>query len=99
MFSLLFVTCAIFVELFQGIFTLLNDKMNPDGAHFGPHIATTAARYTKKEPRKLFLELLRTILEPSWEQFWITFAGLLRDAPDAKMFVKQNEKPPKRNLS
>ena len=55
MFSLLFVTCAIFVELFQGIFTLLNDKMNPDGAHFDPHIANIGPRYTNKDPKETFL--------------------------------------------
>ena len=97
MFSLLFVTCAIFVELFQGIFTFLNDKMNPDGAHFGPHIANMAPRYTNIGPREPLWELLGTIWEATWEHFWITFLGLVRDAPDAKMLVKHKEKPPKRN--
>ena len=86
---MLFVTCAIFVELFQGIFTtLLNDKMNPDGAHFGSHIANMAPRYTNIGPRDPLWELLGTIWEATWEHFRITFLGLVRDAPDAKILVK-----------
>ena len=69
----------------------LNDKMQPQSADLDPYIANMAPRYTNIGPRRPFLELLGTIWEATWEHFWITFLGLVRDAPDAKMFVKHNE--------
>ena len=75
----------------------LNYKMQSKSADLDPYVANMAPRYTNRGPRRPFLELLGTIWEATWEHFWITFLGLVRDAPDAKMLVKQKEKPPKRN--
>ena len=75
----------------------LSDKMQPKSADLDPYVAIMAPRYTNIGPRRPFLELLGTIWEATWEHFWITFLGLVRDAPDAKMLVKHQEKPPKQN--
>ena len=75
----------------------LSDKMQPKSADLDPYVANMAPRYTNIGPRRPFLELLGTIWEATWEHFWITFLGLVRDAPDAKMLVKHKEKPPKKN--
>ena len=73
-----------------------SDKIQPKSADLDPYVANMAPRYTNRGPRRPFLELLGTILEATWEHFWITFLGLVRDAPDAKMLVKHKEKPPKK---
>ena len=75
-----------------------SDKIQPKSADLDPYVANMAPRYTNRGPRRPFVELLGTILEATWEHFWITFLGLVRDAPDAKLLVKQKEKPPKKNL-
>ena len=74
-----------------------SDKIQPKSADLDPYVANMAPRYTNRGPRRPFLELLGTILEATWEHFWITFLGLVRDAPDAKMLVKHKEKPPQKN--
>ena len=74
----------------------LSDKMQPKSADLDPYVANMAPRYTNIWPRRPFLELLGTIWEATWEHFWITFLGLVRDAPDANMFVKHKEKPSKK---
>ena len=74
-----------------------SDKIQPKSADLDPYVANMAPRYTNIGPRRPFLELLGTILEATWEHFWITFLGLVRDAPDAIMLKKHKEKPPKRN--
>ena len=79
------------------ILSNLTDKMQPKSTDLDPYVANMAPRYTNIGPRRPFLELLGTILEATWEHFWITFLGLVRDAPDAKMLVKHKEKPPQTN--
>ena len=74
-----------------------SDKIQPKSADLDPYVANMAPRYTNRGPRRPFLELLGTILEATWEHFWITILGLVRDAPDAKMLVKHKEKPPQKN--
>ena len=74
----------------------LSDKMQPKSADLDPYVANMAPRYTNLGPRRPSLELLGTIWEATWEHFWITFLGLVRDAPDAKMLVKHREKPPQK---
>ena len=61
-----------------------------------PYVANMAPRYTNIGPRRPFLELLGTILEATWEHFWITFLGLVQDAPDAKMLVNTKKNHPKK---
>ena len=75
----------------------LSDKMQPKSADLDPYVANMAPRYTNIGPRRPFLELLGTILEATWEHFWITFLGLVRDAPDAIMLIKHKEKTPQKN--
>ena len=75
----------------------LSYKMQPRSADLDPYVANMAPRYTNIGPRRPFLELLGTIWEATWEHFWITFLGLVQDAPDAKMLVKHKEKPPQKN--
>ena len=79
------------------ILSNLSDKMQPKSADLDPYVANMAPRYTNLGPRRPFLELLGTILEATREHFWITFLGLVPDAPDAKMLVKHKEKPPQKN--
>ena len=75
-----------------------SDKIQPKSADLDPYVANMAPRYTNIGPREPLWELLGTIWEATWEHFWITFLGLVRDAPDAKMLVKHKEEPPKQNL-
>ena len=81
------------------ILSNLSDKMQTKSVDLDPYVANMAPRYTNIGPRRPFLELLGTILEATWEHFCITFLGLVRDAPDAKMLVKHMDKPPEKNLS
>ena len=75
----------------------LSDKMQPKNADLDPYVANMAPRYTNLGPRRPSLELLGTIWEATWEHFWITFLGLVPDAPDAKMLVKHKKKHPNKN--
>ena len=79
------------------ILSNLSDKMQPKSADLDPYVANMAPRYTNIGPREPLWELLGTIWEATWEHFWITFLGLVRDAPDAKMLVKHKEQPPEKN--